>query len=255
MFRHFDAGDPCDGVEDYFAKVVHGPVVVPVSAGEADAASLVFGVATPHDIDATAEEGCAVLVPQAAVVVDLAGFYLRAGEAVEFVLAAFVLLGEAHVEVEFVVGEDRSVDAVANGVAGLECEVGVPVGVDGIAGFEKSAGPWAEVSVADVGLWVDAVVDEHDAGSCFDLLVEGRVAFGFEASSAVGVEHDGVHVVEFRRVFRPYVDDFGVDVKAALVEGLGQDEGSRTVLVHAGSVARASGEEEDILCWCVVFSE
>ncbi len=73
------AGDPDQGVEDDFAEIVVGPVIVPMAAGESETSSAVGPFIDPGDVFGHAQAGADILIAAVGSVFASSGFVGRYG--------------------------------------------------------------------------------------------------------------------------------------------------------------------------------
>ncbi len=243
-------GDPSDGIEDNAAVVIVLPVLVEMAAGETKGAALAKffrALISPHHVLgflALKHRSPHSRVAFVGAVFAFEGF--RSGQVAEDGGDALHVFAEAHVVIPLVADLELA-DAAADRVLG-GLERGVPMRIDGPIGF-KVAADEVEEGVSRVTLGdFHAVVDATDAcAGIGDLAELGEVLHRRVTAAAVGVEDDSVSPIKHGFILRPTVGDHhGFHGQAAFFEVIGQQHGSRAVLVLAGGMARAASNEDDL---------
>ena len=125
-------------------------------------------------------------------------------------------------------------------------DVRIPVRVHGPTGLEIAADPRDEILLTDLLTGMGAVMDEHDAHAGLHLLVEKGELLGLVLAAGIGVNDDGIDIIKLGHVFRPFVDDLGLDAQTALVEVVSEQNASGTMFVSANRMASSAGEKENL---------
>ena len=130
-----------------------------------------------------------------------------------------------------------------------DIELGVPVRIGRPAALVEAADPLLE-SISGLALrHFDAVVHAQDSSAaCYEPIERLEMTIEGVATAAVGVEHDGVGVVEGRGVLRPaVVVVVGGDDALDLAQPFREQAYAGVELVFPGRVRWSTGDEDDLL--------